>query len=102
MDLKKQSEIISCNHITFLEKKYKLYNEMEFKKKLIPTSRNISNIKDNYLIPRYISKKDCIYESTEPNQGLWEINFENPKLNPSTPLFNINTKAKINQAGICP
>ena len=34
MDLKKQSEIISCNRIKFLNMKYDLYNQLEFNKKL--------------------------------------------------------------------
>jgi len=104
MDLKTQSEIISCRHITFLDKKYRLYNELEFNKKMVSNSKDLSNY--NYLSPsynsHYISKKDCIYQSTEPYQGIFENQFKEPKFNTNIPLFNYNTKNKFNQQTLCP
>lgn len=104
MDLKTQSELISCNHINFLNKKYNLYNELEFKKKLIPNFNHFSNnINLNpSLNSHFISKKNCIYSSTEPYQGLFEKQFINPVFNTNIPLFNYNTKAKFNYDIGCP
>ncbi len=104
MDLKTQSEFISCQHITFLDKKYRLYNELEFNKKMVSNSKDFT--RKIHLSPvynfRYISKKDCIYQSTEPYQGIFENQFQEPKFNTNVPLFNFNTKAKFNQETICP
>ena len=49
MDLKKQSELISCNHIKFLDNKYKLYNDMEFKKKRKEVLKFIADYKEAIL-----------------------------------------------------
>jgi len=115
MDLKKQSEIISCNRISFLDKKYNLHNDYLFRKQLISKGcgDNLDNNQDNnknnnknygYLKSSFITKKDCIYKSTEPDMGEWEKQFDNNNNNNNNnkPLFNINTKAKLNQDVNCP
>lgn len=116
MDLKKQSEIISCNRISFLDRKYNLHNDYLFRKQLISKGcgDNLNNNQDNdknnyknngYLKSSFITKKDCIYQSTEPDMGEWEQQFEinnNNNYNNNKQLFNINTKAKLNQDVNCP
>ena len=104
MDLKKQSEIISCERISFLTKKYNIHNSHLFEKQLIPNSCGNLNTNNNFLKSSYISKKNCIFESTEPNQGLWETQFESPEIcnNKKTPMFNMNTKVKFNYDDSCP
>jgi hypothetical protein len=104
MDLKKQSENISCNHINFLDKKYNLYNQLEFNKKMVPNSKDFTtNLHLNpSLNSHYISKKDCIYKSTEPYQAIFEKQFIQPSFNLNKPLFNANTKAKLNYDTDCP
>jgi len=108
MDLKKQSEKISCNSITFLNNEYDIYNANLFKKQMIPNSKNefrLNEINQNkYLKSSFITKKDCIYESTEPDMGEWETQFDliNNNNDNNKSFFNINTKAKLNQDVICP
>ena len=111
MDLKKQSELISCNHIKFLDNKYKLYNDMEFKKKMVcnvngnvngNVNANVNgNINDNYgyLKSSFITKKDCFYKPIEDKERLWEVNFI-PVTN-NQKLFNLNTSVKIDYDAIC-
>jgi len=112
--MKTQSESISCERITFLDKKYNLYNDYMFEKQLKPQCPNIDgmynkNLKNGFLESRYISKKSCIFESTEPNLGLWENQFDFMKIyltnneNNNQQLFNINTKSKsIQDCCNCP
>jgi hypothetical protein len=107
--MKTQSENISCERITFLDKKYNLYNDFMFEKQLKPQCPNTTfisnkNLKNGSLESRYISKKSCIFEPTEPDLGLWERQFDFMKLslnynnqNNQNKLFNINTKMKSNQ-----
>jgi len=104
MDLKKQSEIISCERISFLNKKYNVHNNHLFEKQLIPNSCGTMNNNIGFLKSSFITKKDCIFESTEPNQKLWENQFDSPEIcnNITKPLFNINTKVKFNYDDSCP
>lgn len=113
MDLKKQSEIISCNRISFLDKKYNLHNDYLFRKQLISKGcgDNLDNNQDNnknnnknygYLKSSFITKKDCIYKSTEPYQAIFEKQFIQPSFDLNKPLFNANTKAKLNYDTDCP
>lgn len=101
MDLKTQSQIISCNRITFLNKKYNIHNNLLFEKQLKSNSPNEMIFdQPKFLETRYISKKSCIFESTEPDQGRWEQQFIIPQINCSEnknqTLFDMNTKAKMN------
>ena len=90
MDLKKQSELISCNRINFLNMKYNLYNDLEFKKKLVYNSQS-SEIKPNkYLDSLYITKKDCFYKPLDDNEMLWADNFKDIKVDLKYKIFNQN------------
>jgi len=103
MDLKTQSDFISCNHISFLDKKYKLYNDLEFNKKMIPNF-NYFSFKPHLnpsLNSHFISKKNCIFYSTEPSQFIFEKQFSQPSFDSSFPIFNFNTKTKFNYIN-CP
>jgi len=102
MDLKKQSETISCNHIKFLDNKYKLYNDLEFKKKMICNinyyDNNYNN--DRYLKSLFITKKDCFYKPLEDNEKLWQNNFKEVTIKNN--LFNVSTRSKIVYDDNCP
>ena len=102
MDLKKQSEFISCNRITFLDKKYNLYNNLIFDKQIIPKSMNSSTEvnKNPALKSLFIDKKSCIFKEI-PDEGLWKGQFHDLRFNTQRPLFNLNTKAKVQDTG-CP
>ncbi len=101
MDLKKQSEIISCNHIKFLENKYKLYNDLEFKKKIVCNINYNDKINENrYLKSLFITKKDCFYKPLEDNERLWETNFK--EVTVKNNLFNVSTRSKIIYDDNCP
>ena len=94
---------ISCDHIRKLNEKYNNLNNEVFKQQFIciepELNMNLLNIR--YLNNLYISKKSCIYTSTEPDQLEWTANFNDN----SSPLgfeddnakvrFNQNTRRKI-------
>lgn len=102
MDLKKQSEIISCNRIKFLNMKYDLYNRLEFNKKIVNNSLE-NEIKSNkYLDSLYITKKDCFYKPLVDNEMLWASNFKDIQFNSKSKIFNQNTRIKLNQDVNCP
>jgi len=94
---------ISCDHITKLKEKYNKANEEAFRQhfKCIETNNNDYDKTVRYLNSAYISKKDCIYTSTEPDQLEWTAVFNDT----SSPLgykddnaalkFNENTRRKI-------
>lgn len=102
MDLKKQSELISCNRISFLDKKYNLYNNLMFDKQLMPRSMDASTEvnRNPSLKSLFIDKKSCIFKEI-PDEGLWKSQFYDLRFNTSRPLFDINTKAKVHDTG-CP
>jgi len=104
MDLKKQSELISCNRITFLDKKYNLYNNFLLEKQFMPNClvNNKQTYDKTFINSSFISKKSCIYKSTEPDQGEWEKQFMFNQISDNKLMFNINTKAKANQDVNCP
>lgn len=71
MNLEEQSNKILCNHIFILNNKFDEYNELLYKKQFKQNSTNFNNLVSqnpenlNQLKSSYISKKDCIYTSTE-------------------------------------
>jgi hypothetical protein len=93
---------ISCDHITKLKEKYNNYNDAVFKQQFNCVDNNTDNNKNTrYLNNLYISKKTCIYTSTEQDELLWTKVFNDT----SSPLgykddnarvkFNENTRRKI-------
>jgi hypothetical protein len=109
MNLNYQSQIISCDHISKLNDKYNNNNNTIFKRKLFCyDDDNINNDDYNhykkYLDSIYISRKSCIYKSTEPDELHWTSVFNddnnnnnnNNNINERTlNMFNENTRRKI-------
>lgn len=104
MNLEKLSNELLCNHINILNKKINEENELLYKKQFVqnspnfnnPVSQNPENI--NYLKSSFISKKNCIYTSTEIDTKEWEkVFFETTAKNE----FNKNTQPKLNDYN-CP
>jgi len=104
LDLAKQSYNISCDHITKLNDKYKSENDLLVNKQFNCT--DILNIDDHdnenkkyikYIDNIYITKKSCIYKSTEPDEFKWTSVFNNNliKNDNALALFNENTRQKI-------
>jgi len=102
MDLKKQSEFISCNRISFLDKKYNLHNKYLFDKQLIPNSTNQALLKTEFLDSIFIDNKSCIFKPMISENDLWQKQFNDFNFDPKKQLFNMNTKAKTSQEGNCP
>jgi len=99
MNLEEQSANILCNHLNILNKRLNDENELLYKKQFIQISQNFNNHVSqnpenlNYLKSSYISKKDCIYTSSEIDVKEWEkVFFETKAKN----QFNINTQPKLN------
>jgi hypothetical protein len=102
-NLQAMSYNISCDHITKLKDKYNKLNEAAFKQHFncIETDKNDNYRNMRYLNSFYISKKGCIFTSTEPDQLEWTKVFDDR----SSPLgykddnaivkFNENTRRKI-------
>ena len=107
LDLAKQSYNISCHHITKLNDKYKSENDLLVNKQFNCTE--IMNIDDHdinnennkkyikYIDNMYITKKSCIYKSTEPDEFKWTSVFNDDliKNDNTRALFNENTRQKI-------
>ena len=107
LDLAKQSYNISCHHITKLNDKYKSENDLLVNKQFNCT--DIMNIDDHdinnknnkkylkYINNMYITKKSCIYKSTEPDEFKWTSVFNDDliKNDNARALFNENTRQKI-------
>lgn len=110
LDLAKQSYNISCDHITKLNDKYKSENDLLINKQF--NCNDIMNIDDHddtnnkkyikYINNIYITKKSCIYKSTEPDEFKWTSVFKNDlikndliKNDNARALFNENTRQKI-------
>lgn len=100
MDLRKEAETISCNHNKYIDDKYNLYNDYQFKKNLICKSKDnaphISNNKENlaYLKSITVDKKSCFFEPAPYDLSLLEgepYKYENNQFNIE---FNINTRIK--------
>jgi hypothetical protein len=101
-NLERMSYNISCDHITKLNEKYDKHNKTAFDQhfKCIEPSNDYDR-NTRYLNSFYISKKGCIFTSTEPDQLQWTKVFNDD----SSPLgykddnakvkFNENTRRKI-------
>lgn len=90
--LNKMSYDISCEHIKKINDKYNAENEKLFKEKfncIVDNNYYDDNNKKNirYLNNIYISKKSCIYKSTEPDELTWASNF-----NTITPIKSNNNE----------
>jgi hypothetical protein len=104
MNLEEQSKQILCNHIDILNKRLNDENDLLYRKQFIhnsmnfnePISRNPENM--NYLKSSYISKKDCIYTSSEIDLKEWEKVFFETKAKKE---FNKSTQPKMNDYN-CP
>jgi hypothetical protein len=75
-ELAKQSYNISCDHITKLNDKYNKNNDEWYKRQFkcdTIQDNELKNIK--FLKSMYITNKDCIYKSTEPDELEWTANF---------------------------
>jgi hypothetical protein len=104
-NLAKQSYNISCDHITKLNNKYKTENELFINKhfncsdKMNIDDHDINNNRPylKYINDLYITKKSCIYKSTEPDEFKWTSVFNNDLINDANAraLFNENTRRKI-------
>ena len=107
MDLAKQSYNISCEHITKLNNKYKSENDLLYNKqfncndKMNIDDHDINNENNKkylkYINNMYITKKSCIYKSTEPDEFKWTSVFNDDliKNDNARALFNENTRQKI-------
>lgn len=92
---------ISCDHITKLNEKYNDLNDRLFRENM--TCYNTDNDNDNtkkdirYLNNIYISRKSCIYKSTEPDELSWTSSFNNSTYIDKNinVIFNENTRKKI-------
>lgn len=111
--LNKMSYNISCDHIKQLNESYNAMNDRLFKEKFIcfNTDDNDGNINKNkdigYLNNMYISRKSCIFKSTEPDEFKWTSSYVNTDIMPNITtdnktynnkinvLFNENTRRKI-------
>jgi hypothetical protein len=102
LNLAKQSYNISCDHITKLNDKYKTENDLLVNKHF--NCNDIMNINDydnkkyiKYINNIYITKKSCIYKSTEPDEFKWTSAFKNDLIKNDNVqvLFNENTRQKI-------
>lgn len=104
---------ISCDHIKKLNEKYNDLNDRLFKDKMIchnnfDDDNNINKKDIKYLNNIYVSRKSCIYKSTEPDELLWTSSFKDLNtintnlISDSTYIdkninliFNENTRRKI-------
>jgi len=97
---------ISCEHIKKLNEKYNDFNDKLFKEKMIchnnyDDDNNINKKNIKYLNNIYVSRKSCIYKSTEPDDLEWTSSFNNNdnilKYNQDNAraLFNMNTRQKV-------
>ena len=116
--LNKMSDNISCDHIKQLKDNYNAYNDRLFKEKFIcfntddSDDGDINKKKDiGYLNNIYVSRKSCIFKSTEPDDFKWANSYVNSDImNNITKdykndyrdyndkiniLFNENTRRKI-------
>jgi|LakMenE01Jun11ns_1017448.scaffolds.fasta_scaffold9453334_2 hypothetical protein len=93
-DLQLQSDKILCNHLNILNNNYDKFNCLMYKKNFIKQQHlDTNNISSSYLNSMFVSKKSCIFTSTEPDEKKWEDSFD---INPIYPNFNLNTRIKIN------
>lgn len=104
--LNKMSYDISCDHIKKLNEKYNTDNDRLFKEKFICFNNEDNNDNNNigYLNNIYVSRKSCIYKSTEPDELKWtdgffnNISIKSRIYNNSTePDYRFNTKLIFNE-----
>ncbi len=116
--LNEMSDNISCDHIKQLNESYNTYNDRLFKEKFICFNNDDSNNDDinknkdiKYLNNIYVSRKSCIYKSTEPDEFKWTNSYVNSDImntitndykndyknynDKVNVLFNENTRRKI-------
>jgi len=118
--LNQMSYNISCDHIKQLNDKYNNNNDRLFKEKFICFNNEDDDINKNkdirYLNNIYVSRKSCIYKSTEPDELQWTNAYINNNeyikkcifnsindmymnntnnTNNTTTIFNENTRRKI-------
>jgi hypothetical protein len=111
--LNQMSYNISCDHIKQLNDKYNNNNDRLFKEKFICFNNEDDDINKNkdirYLNNIYVSRKSCIYKSTEPDELKWTNAYINNDImniinndyknnyntNNTTTIFNENTRRKI-------
>ena len=106
---------ISCEHIKYLNNKYNNDNDLLYKRQITCNDNDNDTDKDNdknknvnYVDSIYVTKKTCIYKSTEPDELKWASSFQ--PINNKTDLtqrneindkvlFNENTRRKIVKSG---
>jgi len=101
MNLKELSESISCNHITFLNKKYDVCNNELFKKQM-KCNYDLDYNRNRFagLKSINVTKKSCFYKpptiyNNELNNNYDIININNK--NNIDIMFNMNTRIKTSK-----
>ena len=99
--LNKMSYDISCDHIKKLNEKYNTDNDRLFKEKFICFNNEDNNDNNNigYLNNIYVSRKSCIYKSTEPDELLWTSSFTNLH-KPSWKCYELEPEKKYRDINI--
>jgi hypothetical protein len=96
--MNKESYNISCKHIKYLDNKYNNENDLLYKRYMLCKGDYDDNHRYdkyiNYLDNLYVSKKSCIFTSTEPDEFKWASQFVPINANIDT-AFNENTRRKI-------
>jgi hypothetical protein len=109
-ELALMSDCISCSHVRFLNKKYDIYNNINFNNQLKVNNTNNFNITNNpervsFLNTLNTNKKSCNYSfenippiltKTDKEDSTWENQFKT-HIFPIKDIFNINTKIKTNK-----
>ena len=104
-ELNQMSYNISCDHINQLRDNYNDINDRLFKNKFIcfdindNDNDNKNNINKNigYLNNLYISRKSCIYTSTEPDEFKWANSYVNNDIYNNTNTTNTTNTTKFNE-----
>ncbi len=99
--LEKMSYDISCDHIKQLDEKYNTDNERIFKENFIclnSEDNDYINKNIRYLNNIYVSRKSCVYKSTEPDELKWTNAFININEPISYCIFNSNYDIRMNNA----
>jgi hypothetical protein len=95
--LNEMSYNISCDHIKQLNNKYNKDNDRLFKEKFICFNNDdINNIR--YLNNIYVSRKSCIYKSTEPDEYKWTNYFLNNNEDIKKCIYNSINDIRMNNA----
>jgi hypothetical protein len=99
--LNQMSYNISCEHIKQLNDKYNNNNDRLFKENFICFNNEDDDINKNkdirYLNNIYVSRKSCIYKSTEPDEFKWtNVYINNDIMNIINNDYKNNYNGKIN------